>query len=63
MPWHLRSVRFDCKVCGRRASYELYNRYNAPSGYYCGKCGNEAVKRFEKEEERYEQLKKEGGQR
>ena len=45
MAWHLRSIEFKCSSCGKRASYELFNTYNATSGYYCRRCGNIEVRK------------------
>jgi len=44
MPWHLRSIMHKCILCGKKATHRLFNTYNAESGYYCQKCGNQKVK-------------------
>jgi hypothetical protein len=57
MGWHTRSIENKCKHCGARATVELYNRYNAPSGYFCKKCGEKEAKRLEAWENEQEAIK------
>lgn len=44
MSWHLRSTTQPCVTCGKLADTELFDRWNAPHGHYCRRCGNKAVK-------------------
>ena len=55
-PWHLRSITQVCQRCGEAATKELFNTYNAASGYFCGRCGDQVVN----EKERTERQKGEG---
>lgn len=51
MAWHVQSItgslegtRFQCKSCGNRATYQLFNTYDVPFGYYCKNCARIEVK-------------------
>jgi uncharacterized Zn finger protein len=49
---YLRDIRpGKCQRChAARATVELVNRYNAPIGQYCQKCGTFLRKRLEEQE-------------
>lgn len=47
---HLRPIpqrRCSSAACGRKATVELYNRFNASCGFYCGPHGREAERELQ----------------
>lgn len=44
MSAHLRSIEQHCQVCGKRASVELRNTWNAPIGIFCKPHGTKALR-------------------
>jgi uncharacterized Zn finger protein len=43
---YLKEIEIKCR-CGKRATVELMNRFNASYGHYCAKCGKVALKALE----------------
>lgn len=46
MPAHTREIGRQCQRCGKRATVEVFNTYNASQGYYCAKHGDSEVARL-----------------
>lgn len=47
MAAHLRSIEHQCYECkSRQATCQLYTTDNDALGYYCDKCGEQAMRRL-----------------
>jgi hypothetical protein len=48
MSAYVRDLRSKCS-CGRKASYEVFNRVNASQGVFCGPCARTLARRLNHE--------------
>jgi hypothetical protein len=47
---YLREFGSKCQRCSKPATVELLNRFNAPCGKFCKKCGERARAEMERKE-------------
>lgn len=58
---HLRDISARCAVCGKTATVQLFNTFNAPGGRYCQRHGEQARRELQQREDAAAQREREQG--